>query len=169
MKFRRQKDIFETKEICDVPRSEMEVYRIARKEYRGLSFIDIRVFRRALEDPDHLVPLWNKGIWIEDVFLDDVIAGLIKAQEAACIEKPINASLHEKTDIVIEQIPATEREVYRITKGHEFVEIRRYMKIIGDKWRCYQTKGIVIQESSLEDVIHGLKRARTRKAPGKKE
>ena len=167
MRFRRQKDIWQTKRVSEVTRSETEVYRIERKEYRGLRFIDIRIYKRSLEDWERFVPMWNSGIWIEDVFLDDVIDALVKAKDAPPVEKPASASPHDRTEVVIEQVPATEREVYRITKGHEFVEIRRYMKIIGDKWRCYQTKGIVIPDGSLEGVIGGLKQARTKKTKNK--
>lgn len=164
MKFRRQKDIWQTKRISEVMRSETEVYRIERKEYRGLCFIDIRIYKRSLEDWERFVPMWNRGIWIEDVFLDDVIAALVKAKDAPGVDEPVSASPQDRTEVVIEQVPATEREVYRITKGHDFVEIRRYMKIIGDKWRSYHTKGIVISDGTLDGVIGALKQARPKKS-----
>jgi len=163
MRFRRQKDIWQTKRVSEVTRSETEVCRIERKEYRGLCFIDIRIYKRSLEDWERFVPMWNNGIWIEDVFLDDVVEALVKAKDAPPVDKPVSASPQDRTGVVIDQIPATEREVYRITKGHDFVEIRRYMKIIGDKWRSYHTKGIVIADGSLEGMIGALKQARTKK------
>ena len=46
----------ETVILADIPRSENDIYRISRKDYKGNRYLDLRSFFRAKDDRSKLVP-----------------------------------------------------------------------------------------------------------------
>ena len=144
-----------TEAVCDIPRSENEVYRIARKEYKDRHFVDLRIFFKSKDDGDRLIPS-HKGIWIEEAYRQELIAGLVKARNASPVTKPEGEGFNS---VVVCDIPVSENEIFRISKGsgskNSFVDIRRFFEK-GGKYVPYKRKGVSIMESSLDDVITGL-------------
>lgn len=151
---------FKTQVVADVPRTERDVYRIAKKEYRGLRYVDIRIYYRTVEDGDPCIHSIH-GIWIEEPFLDDVIEGLERTKEAPFVPEPEGKKFH---DIVISHIPVMEGECYRVTKGHGYAEVRRYLIDKEKRWRLHMRRGIAINDECLDGVIEVLKRARKGKS-----
>ncbi len=154
----RQTPEFKTEVVCEVKRSDSDVYRISRKEYKGKHFVDLRIFYRSKDDADRLIPS-GKGIWVEETLLQELITGLISARKFNAGEKPEKGNV---TSSVICDIPVSEDEVLRISKGcgskNVFVDIRRFWRK-GSGYCPSKRKGIAIHESSLDDVITGLMRA----------
>ena len=148
---------FKTEIICDVKRSETEIYRISRKEYKGRHFMDLRIFFRSKNDRDRLVPT-HKGISIAEEIRQEVIVGLINARKASAVTKPEGEKVHSVT---ICEIPVSETETFRISKGcgskNAFVDIRCFFKK-GNGCFPSKRKGVSITESCLDDVITGLMR-----------
>lgn len=146
---------YQTEVVCDLPRSENEVYRISRREYKGIHYVDLRIFFRSREDKDRLLPA-PKGICFEEKHLQALNSGLINARKAPAVQRPEGMDFHS---VVIAEIPATETEVYRISKGcgskNGFVDIRKFFKKNED-YVPYKKKGVSIQDSMLDDVITAL-------------
>jgi hypothetical protein len=144
-----------TKVIADIPRSENDVYRIACKEYKDRHFVDVRIFFRDREDRNRLIPT-NKGICLDEARREEVIAGMIRARQADLGEKTDGEAVQS---VVICDIPVSETEVCRISKGsgskNTFVDVRRFFKKNGE-YVPYKRKGLSINVASLDDVITGL-------------
>ena len=144
-----------TEVIADVSKSESDVYRIARKEYKGRHFVDLRIFFRDKEDRARLIPT-HKGICLDETMREELIAGLIKARQASLPAKLEGEAIQS---VVVCDIPVSENEVCRISKGsgskNTFVDVRRFFKKNGE-YVPYKRKGISINESVLDDVITGL-------------
>jgi len=150
----KQNEESRTEVVCDVPRSENEVYRIARKEYKGRHFVDLRIFFRAKEDRDRLIPT-HKGICLDETLREELIVGLIAARKATATKSEDS----KVQSVVVCEIPVSENEVCRISKGsgskNSFVDIRRFFKKNGG-YVPYKQKGVSITESVLDAVITGL-------------
>ena len=146
---------FKTEVVCDVPRSENEVYRIARKEYKDRQFVDLRIFFKSKDDGDRLIPS-HKGIWIEEAYRQELISGLVKARNASPVEKPEGEGFNS---VAVCDISVSENEILRISKGsgskNSFVDIRRFFEK-GGKFVPYKRKGVSITEPALDEVIAGL-------------
>lgn len=144
-----------TEVISDVSRSENDVYRIARKEYKGRRFVDLRIFFRDKEDRDRLIPT-HKGICLDETLREEIISGLIRARQASLPEKSEGEAIQS---IVVCDIPVSENEVCRISKGsgskNTFVDVRRFFKK-NDAFVPYKRKGLSINEAVLDDVITEL-------------
>ena len=141
--------------LADVPRSENDIYRISRKDYKGNRYLDLRIFFRAKDDRSKLVPS-AKGVCFAEKFREPVIAGLIKARTAPQAVRPEGVSV---ASVTVCDIPASETEIFRISKGcgqkATFVDIRKFYSKDGTYFPS-KRKGVSIPESALEDVILGL-------------
>ncbi len=145
---------FSTEVICIIPRSENEVYRISKIAYKGTSFRDVRIFFKPKQE-DRLAPT-KKGLWIEEALLEEVVNGLVIAKNWPKVERPEGAKFHSVT---VWEIPLSEKEIYRISKGcgekNGFVDLRRFFKKDG-QFVPYKRKGVTITEACLDQVIEGL-------------
>jgi hypothetical protein len=143
--------------LCDVPRSENDVYRISRNDYKGERYIDLRIFFRSKEDANLYIPV-IKGVCFPEKLREDVIAGLIMAKAAPQVER---AEGEIFSSVKICEIPISETECYRISKGagakNTFVDIRKFFQKDG-VYVPSKTKGVSILGTSLQDVILGLMR-----------
>lgn len=152
---KKETEYNQTNVAADVPRSENDVYRIARKEYKGRHFVDIRIFFRDKQDHTLLIPT-HKGICLDEAFREELASGLIRARQAAVVEK---SDTDPVRSIMVCDIPLSETEICRISKGagnkNAFVDVRRFFKKDGD-YVPYKRKGVSITESALDDVITGL-------------
>ena len=141
--------------LTDVPRSENDVYRISQKDYKGNRYLDLRIFFRAKDDRNKLVPS-AKGVCFAEKFREPVIAGLIKARTAPQAVRPEGVSV---ASVTVCDIPASETEIFRISKGcgqkATFIDIRKFYSKDGSYFPS-KRKGVSIPESALEDVILGL-------------
>jgi len=150
-----QNEQSETVVLCDVPRSENDIYRISRNAYKGNRYIDLRVFFRAKDDRSKLVPT-SKGVCFAEIFREPVIAGLIKARTAP---QPVRTEGVSVASITVCDIPVSETEIFRISKGcgqkTTFVDIRKFFAKDGSYFPS-KKKGVSIPESALEEVILGL-------------
>ncbi|MDA9101160.1 transcriptional coactivator p15/PC4 family protein [Omnitrophica bacterium] len=139
----------------DVMRSENDVYRIARREYKGRHFVDVRIYYRSKQASDDLLPT-RKGICLEETLRQDLIEGLIRARQSSLPEKTEGEGIQS---ISICDIPVSDNEVCRISKGqgkkNAFVDIRRFFSKNGG-YVPYKHKGVCIAEAALDDVITGL-------------
>lgn len=144
--------------LCDVPRSENDIYRISRTEFKGERYIDLRIFFRSREDASRYIPAY-KGVCFPEKLREDMIAGLIVAKHAPEVEK-LEGEQFRSVKIV--EIPVSQTECWRISKGsgakNAFVDIRKFMAREGGAFFPSKTKGVSILETSLEDVILGLMR-----------
>lgn len=151
----QEKQYGEVKWFLDIPRSENDVYRLARKEFKGREFVDIRIFFRDRDERDRLIPTL-KGICFDETLRQEVITGLIKARQVTLEGKPEGETLQSK---VICDVPFSEKEVCRITKGvgskNTFVDVRRFFKK-GGEYIPYRNKGVAINEATLDEVITEL-------------
>ncbi len=143
--------------LCDVPRSENDVYRISRNDYKGERYIDIRIFFRSKEDASLFIPT-SKGVCFPEKLREDVIAGLIVAKAAPAVQR---AEGEIFSSVKICEIPISETECYRISKGagekNAFVDMRKFFQKDG-VYVPSKTKGVSILGTSLQDVILGLMR-----------
>jgi len=150
-----QNEESQTVVLCDVPRSDNDVYRIARKEYKGERFIDLRIFFRSREDASKLVPT-SKGVCFREKLREDLIAGLIMARQAPEVER---AEGEQFRSVKICEVPLSETEHYRISKGagakNGFVDVRKFFQKDG-AFIPSKRKGLSILVASLDDVITGL-------------
>lgn len=141
--------------LADVPRSENDIYRISRKDYKGKQYLDLRIFFRAKNDPATLVAS-SKGVCFRQMLREDVIAGLIKAKSASTPAIPEGKNI---ASVTVCDIQVSETELFRISKGcgtkNTFVDVRKFMSRDGNYFPS-KRKGITIQESALEEVILGL-------------
>jgi len=141
--------------LADVPRSENDIYRISRKDYKGNRYLDLRIFFRAKDNKAKLVPS-AKGVCFAEKFREPVIAGLIKARTAPQAVRPEGVSVASFT---VCDIPISGTEIFRISKGcgqkATFVDIRKFYSKDGAYFPS-KRKGVSIPESALEDVILGL-------------
>lgn len=143
--------------LCDVPRSENDLYRISRNDFKGERYIDLRIFFRSKEDASHYIPT-SKGVCFPERLREDVIAGLIMAKAAPAVER---AEGEIFSSVKICEIPISETECYRISKGtgekNTFVDIRKFFQKDG-AYVPSKTKGVSILGTALQDVILGLMR-----------
>ena len=144
--------------LCDVPRSDNDVYRISRKEYKGTRYFDLRIFFRSKADATLLVPT-TKGVCFPEKLREDVIAGLIMARKASGVDCPEGEQFRS---VKILEVPISETEHYRISKGagakNEFIDIRKFFQKDG-AYIPSKTKGVSILGGSLDEVITGLMRS----------
>lgn len=72
----------ETKQevICDIPKSETEVIRVSTNEYKGHSFVDLRLFFKDRESGEFRPT--RKGLVVKREFLNDLVEGIWKAEQA---------------------------------------------------------------------------------------
>lgn len=157
-KDKAKKSEFKTEVICDVTKNDNEVYRIAYKQYREASYVDLRLFFRDKDDRSRLVPTF-KGIWVEEPMRRELIRALIDARKAPAVGCPEGKKVESQ---VVCEIPISGDEIYRVSKGSgkksSFVDIRRFFRREGE-FIPYKRKGVSIQESVLDDVITGLMKA----------
>ncbi|MFH0984281.1 MAG: PC4/YdbC family ssDNA-binding protein [Candidatus Omnitrophota bacterium] len=143
--------------LCDVPRSDNDVYRVSRSEYKGVCYFDLRIFFRSKADATLLVPT-TKGVCFPEKLREDIIAGLILARKASGVECP-KGEQFRSVKVCDVLISATEH--YRISKGsgakNTFVDIRKFFQKDG-AYIPSKRKGVTILEGSLDEVIMGLMR-----------
>ena len=143
--------------LCDVPRSDNDVYRISRKEYKGVWYFDLRIFFRSKADATLLVPT-TKGVCFPEKLREEVIAGLIMARKASGVECPEGEQFRS---VKVCEVPISETEHYRISKGsgakNTFVDIRKFFQKDG-AYIPSKRKGVSILGGSLDEVITGLMR-----------
>lgn len=141
--------------LADVPRSENDIYRISRKEYKGKSYVDLRIFFRSKDDRSVLLPS-SKGVCFREMLREEIIAGLIKARTVSAPVVPAGKNI---ASVTVSDVQISETELFRISKGNgqksAFVDVRKFFAKDGKYIPC-KTKGISIQESALEEVILGL-------------
>lgn len=143
--------------LCDIPRSENDLYRITRKQFRGNCYTDLRIFFKPKGNELLLAPS-SHGLCFPDKFRKDIIAGLIKARQT---DLPERAEGGEFASVKVCEIPISETERYRISKGsgpkNAFVDVRKFFLKDG-AYVPSRRKGVSILGSSLDDVITGLMR-----------
>ena len=141
--------------LADIPRSENDIYRISRTDYKGSHYLNIRIFFRAKDDTGTFRPSL-KGVCFPEKLREPVIAGLIKARTAPQAVKPEGQSV---ASVTVCDIPVSETEIFRISKGcgtkNAFVDLRKFFAKDG-AFIPSKTKGVSVQEPALEDVILGL-------------
>ena len=62
--------------ICEVPKSETEVYRVSKGQYNGTGFVDLRIFFKGKDGK--FLPS-KKGLAVRGAALKAVIEGLERA------------------------------------------------------------------------------------------
>lgn len=143
--------------VCDIPRSENDVYRISQGEGNGTAFVDLRIFFRS-KDGGNLLPT-KKGIAIKAQFRKEVLVGLQSAKQA--VAPPAAAGDQKVQSVAICDIPISESEIYRISKGRGkeacYVDLRVFFKN-GEGVYSPTRKGIAIWEAALDGVIQGLQK-----------
>ena len=143
--------------LSDVLRSENDVYRITLTEFKGERYLDLRIFFRSKEDAALFIPT-SKGVCFPEKLREEVIAGLIMARVAPVVER---AEGEIFSSVKICEIPISETECYRISKGagekNAFVDMRKFFQKDG-VYVPSKTKGVSILGTSLQDVILGLMR-----------
>jgi hypothetical protein len=144
--------------LCDVPRSENDIYRITRTEFKGERYLDLRIFFRSKEDASLYIPAF-KGVCFPEKLREDVIAGLIMAKASPQVER---AEGEMFSSVKICEIPISQTECYRISKGagakNAFVDLRKFITQKDGAFFPSKTKGVSILGTSLQDVILGLMR-----------
>lgn len=70
--------------IAEIERSQLDKYRVYLCEYRGHSYVDLRLWAESRDGPD-LVPT-KKGVGIPPRFLGEILQALERAQ-ALCSER----------------------------------------------------------------------------------
>lgn len=152
-----QDEPFVTTVLCDVPRSENDVYRISLKECKRGRYIDLRIFFRNPEDASLFLPTL-KGVCFREMLREDVIAGLIMARQAPDVERQEG---EEFRCVKICEIPLSVTERLRISKGagarNTFVDVRWFLQKDG-VFVPSKRRGVAILPSSIDEVILGLMR-----------